>query len=258
MLELFVVIVELRCTNSNYTCASENAQKGIRRRRLMRESAMDVQTLKVDRRTVTGKKVRQLRRAGTIPVHLYGADIQPANLQVDDRTLNRLILQVGANIPVSLEYVGQDGDNICFVREVQRHPVTEDVIHVDFLKVDITRTVSAEVPLTLTGTSSAVSEMAGTLLQNIQSLLIEALPMNMPAELELDVSVLVDFDSSIQVGDVPTPGNVTVLNDAEDTIARVAPPRLEVEVFDGEELEEGELEEGEEGEGEDAAESDRE
>lgn len=207
---------------------------------------MDVTTVKLDPRTVTGKKVRQLRRQGVIPVHLYGADIQPYNLQIDGRTLNRLLPQVGTNIPVSIEVEDQEMENICFVREVQRHPVTDEVIHVDFLRVDVTRTVSAEVPLTLTGTAPAVSQMAGTLLQNIQTLSIEALPMDMPAEIPVDITVLVDFETTLVVGDVEVPGNVTVLNDPEDAIVRVAPPRLEVETFEDEELEEG-AEEGEEG-----------
>ena len=215
---------------------------------------MDVATVKLDPRTVTGKKVRQLRRQGVIPVHLYGADIEPSNLQIEVRALNRLLPQVGTNIPISVEIEDQEMENICFVREVQRHPVTEEVLHVDFLRVDITRTVSAEVPLTLSGISPAVSEMAGTLLQNIQTLSIETLPMNMPAEIPVDISVLVDFDSTLLVGDIEVPGNVIVLNDPEDTLVRVAPPRLEVETFDDEELEEGEGEEGAEGADEDASE----
>ncbi len=216
---------------------------------------MDVPTLKLDRRTLLGKKVRSLRRQGVIPVHVYGAGIEPANLQVDDRTLNRLLLQVGSNIPVSVEYEGQNEESICFVREIQRHPVSETVIHVDFLRVDITRIVAAEVPVTLVGSSPAVSQMAGTLLQNIQSLTIEALPMNMPAEVTVDISALVDFDTTLAVGDVEAPSDATILNDPEDVIVRVAPPRLEVEVLEEDE----ELEEGEEGaEGEDTEESEEE
>ena len=207
---------------------------------------MDVASVKLDPRTVTGKKVRQLRRQGVIPVHLYGADIEPSNLQIDSRTLNRLLPQVGTNIPVSIQVEEQEMENICFVREVQRHPVTDEVIHVDFLRVDVTRTVSAEVPVTLTGTAPAVTQMAGTLLQNVQSMSIEALPMDMPAEIVVDISGLIDFDTTLLVGDVEVPGNVTVLNDPEDTLVRVAPPRLEVETFEDEELEEG-AEEGEEG-----------
>ncbi len=209
---------------------------------------MDVPTLKLDRRTLLGKKVRSLRRQGVIPVHVYGANIKPASLQVDDRTLNRILPQVGSNIPVSVEYEGQDGENICFVREIQRHPVTETVIHVDFLRVDVTQTIAAEVPVILVGASPAVTQMAGTLLQNVQSLSIEALPMNMPAEVTVDISSLIDFDATIAVGDVEVPGNVTVLNEPGDVIVRVAPPRLEVEVEDEELLEGEEGEELEEGE----------
>ncbi len=213
---------------------------------------MDVPTLKLDQRTLTGKKVRRLRRQGIIPVHVYGAGIEPANLQVDDRTLNRLLPQVGSNIPISVEYEDRDEENICFVREVQRHPVTENIIHVDFLRVDVTQTIAAEVPVTLEGTSPAVSQMAGTLLQNMQSLSIEALPMDMPSELTVDISGIIDFDVVLSVSDVETPGNVTVLNNPEDVIVRVAPPRLEVE-FE-EDMEEGE--EGEEGaEGEESEEA---
>lgn len=216
---------------------------------------MDVPTLKLDQRTLLGKKVRRLRRQGVIPVHVYGSGIEPANLQVDDRTLNRLLLQVGSNIPVSVEYEGQNEESICFVREIQRHPVNETVIHVDFLRVDITQTIAAEVPVTLTGSSPAVTQMAGTLLQNIQSLSIEALPMNMPGVVTVDISTLVDFDTTLAVGDVEVPGNATVLNDPEDVIVRVAPPRLEVEIAEEDE----ELEEGEEAaEGEETEETEEE
>ncbi len=218
---------------------------------------MDVPTLKLDQRTLTGKKVRRLRRQGVIPVHIYGAGIEPANLQVDDRTLNRILPQVGSNIPVSVEYEGADEENICFVREIQYHPVTDSVIHVDFLKVDVTQVIAAEVPITLIGTSPAVSQMAGTLLQNVQSLSIQALPMNMPAEVSVDISGLVDFQTTLAVGDVETPGNVTVLNDPEDVIVRVAPPRLELEVESADE--DDEMEEGDEAaEDGDADDSDRE
>ena len=157
-----------------------------------------------------------------------------------------MLVQVGANVPVSVEFEDQEMENICFVREVQRHPVTEEVIHVDFMRVNVSQTVSAEVPLALTGVSPAVELMAGTLLQNVQSLSIEALPMNMPAEIPVDVSVLVDFETALLVSDIEVPENVTVLNDPGDAIVRVAPPRL-AEAFEEEEAAEEALEEGEEG-----------
>ena len=110
---------------------------------------MDVHSVKLSPRTQTGKKVNVLRRQGLVPVHVYGAKIEPASLQVEDQILVRLLARVGTNVPISVEYDGSDQENICFVREVQRHPVTETIIHVDFLRVDISQKISAEVPVIL-------------------------------------------------------------------------------------------------------------
>ena len=140
---------------------------------------MDVHSVKLDTRTVVGKKVRALRREGLVPVHVYGSGIDPTPLQVDDRMLNRLLQSVGSNIPVSVEAEGLETENICFVREVQRHPVTEAVLHVDFLRVDVSQTISAEVPIVLDGPAPGITQLGGVLLQNLLSLLVEALPMEM-------------------------------------------------------------------------------
>ena len=142
--------------------------------------------------------------------------------------LRRLLLQVGTNIPVSIDIEGQDGENICFVRDVQRHPVTEDFLHVDFIRVDVSQTVSAEVPITLVGEAPSTRQ-GGTLLQPLQNVRVEARPMDMPASIEIDVSVLDDFEKALFVRELDIPGNVNVLTDAGEMIARVAPPRVEVE-----------------------------
>ncbi len=212
---------------------------------------MDVHSVKLSPRTQIGKKVNVLRRQGLVPVHVYGARIEPASLQVEDRTLIRLLAQVGTNVPVSVEYDGSDQENICFVREVQRHPVTEAIIHVDFLRVDVSQKISAGVPVILDGTAPGVTQMGGVLLQNLQSLLVEALPMEMPSAFHVDITILEDFEKTIVVGDIAVAGDVTILNDAEEMIARVTAPRIEVVEVEEEELEEGaEGEEGVEGEGE--------
>jgi large subunit ribosomal protein L25 len=144
-----------------------------------------------------------------------------------------------------VEIDGGKGESVCFVREVQRHPVTDDVLHVDFLRVDVSQTIRAEVPVLLTGNSPAVREGGGTLLQPLQELLVEALPMNVPASLEADVSILDDFEKGVYVRDLTLAANVVVITDPDEMVARVAPPRVE-EVEVEEELEEPV--EGEEGE----------
>jgi large subunit ribosomal protein L25 len=195
---------------------------------------MDVQSLKLSPRVVVGKKVKQLRRQGVLPVHVYGSGIGAHTLQGDMREIRRLIPHVGANIPVSIQIEGEPGENICFVREVQRHPVTEDLLHVDFLRVDVTETISADVPIELTGEAPAVRD-GGTLLQMLTDLSVEALPMDIPASIEVDLSVLDDFDKAIHVSDLRVPSNVTVLSDPEEMVARVAAPVAE----EVEEVEEG-------------------
>ena len=208
---------------------------------------MDVVSLKLSPRTVTGKKVKTLRRKGIIPVHVYGTGADPLALQADALVLRRILPRVGANIPLSVEIEEQKGESICFVREVQRHPVTEDVLHVDFMRVDVSQTIRAEVPITLLGNAPAVRQLSGTLLQPLQSILVEALPMNIPASIEVDVSGLDDFEKGIYVRDVSVATNVTVVTDPDELIARVSPPR--VEVVEEEEVEEA-AEEAEEAEGE--------
>ena len=211
---------------------------------------MDVQTLKLSNRAVLGKRVRQLRKNGILPVHVYGTNEAPQSLQGDIRVLNRLIPQIGTNIPVSVEVEGSD--SICFVREVQRHPVTEDLLHVDFIRVDVSQVTQAEVPVLLVGEAPATRQ-GGTLLLQLQTILVEALPMNIPASIEVDVESLDDFEKAIYVRDVAVGNDVTVISDIEDMIARVSPPRVEVEEtpLDEEGLEgdeEGMAEDGVEGE----------
>ena len=208
---------------------------------------MDVHSLSLSQRTVTGKKVKQLRRQGILPVHMYGSGIDAQSLQGTAGELRRLLPQVGTNVPVSIEVEGSDQENICFVREVQRHPVTEDLLHIDFMRVDVTQTISAEVPITLVGSAPA-TQQGGTLLQSLTSLLVEALPMNIPVSIEADISGLDDFDKSIVVSDISVGDNVTILTDSDEFVARVAAPRVEADDFGIDELEDEELEEGEEGE----------
>ena len=210
---------------------------------------MDVHSLSLSQRTVTGKKVKQLRRQGILPVHMYGSGIDAQSLQGTAGEIRRLLPQVGTNVPVSVEVEGSDQENICFVREVQRHPVTEDLLHIDFMRVDVTQTISAEVPITLVGSAPA-TQQGGTLLQSLTSLLVEALPMDIPASVEADISGLDDFDKSIVVSDISVGDNVTVLTDSDEFVARVAAPRVETDDFDVDELEGEELEEGEEDEDE--------
>jgi large subunit ribosomal protein L25 len=206
-----------------------------------------MQSLRLSPREVTGKKVKQLRLNGITPVHLYGGSADSASLQVQESDLRRLLSNVGGNVPITVEVEGTEGENICFVREVQRHPVSEQVIHVDFLRVDADQIVTAEVPIILDGDAPAVRNLGGTLAQPLQSLRVEAIPLDMPASLHISVSSLEGFEDAVRVGDLVLGEGVTTSIGSNEMIARVMQPRLEEEVEE-EVLEEGDLVEPEDGE----------
>jgi large subunit ribosomal protein L25 len=211
---------------------------------------MDSPTLALSKREVIGKKVKTLRREGVTPVHMYGSKIVSSSLQAEQKSLGRILLQVGRNVPLNVKVEGLDDENICFVREVQRHPVTEEILHVDFLRVEATQTVSVDIPVILEGMAPAVRNLGGTLLQPMQVISVESLPMNMPASIIIDVSELDDFEKAIRVKDVHIAADVTVLSDESEMVARVVPPRIEEEDVvvgeDEEVLEEGGMSEDEE------------
>ena len=211
---------------------------------------MEGLTLATDKREITGKKVAILRRDGITPIHLYGTGIESQSLQCDTATVSKIVLQAGTNIPVTVTVPGNSEENVCFVREVQYHPVTDRLIHVDFMKVDVTRTVRAEVPIIISGLSPAVRNMGGTLLQPLQSVTVEALPMNIPAMFSLNSDLLIDFDTNFYVSDLEAPDNISIINDDDDLVAGVVAPRIEREVglgMDGDEEsdEDAESEDGE-------------
>ena len=185
-------------------------------------------------RSVTGKKVGRLRRRGIVPVHLYGGDKGPVSLQADGHTLSRMLPEVGTNVPVAVSVPGEVGETICFVREVQRHPVSEDLLHVDFMRVDAEQRLRTEVPLVFVGEALAVRD-GGTLVQQMSSLPVEALPLEMPASIEVDISGLTSFDMAVYVRDLATSVNVDILSEPGDVICRVLPPR-KLEGFELEEM----------------------
>ena len=196
--------------------------------------------LSVSKREVTGKKVSELRNSGLTPVHMYGPEIESSSLQCDTAILDRVITDAGTNIPVTIDVENGDQGNLCFIREVQYHPVTNKVLHVDFMKVQEGRPVRAQVPVSVEGTSPAVRTMGGTLLQPLQTLTVEALPLEIPEIIILQAELLVDFETNLYVSDIHLGDNVSIINEASEMVASVVAPRverLESETVEGEETE---------------------
>ena len=194
-------------------------------------------------REILGKKVKQLRRAGIIPVHLYGPDADSRPLQCQSQTLIKVLSLAGGNTPIDISIQGESGSQLAFAREIQWEPMRDTILHVDFLLADVNRPVTAQVPIVLTGESAGARSVGGSIVHQLRQLDVLALPLEMPGQIELDLAVLAEPESVIRVSDIDLPSNVTILTDMEELVVRVELPRAEVE-------EEVVVEEGEEAPGE--------
>ncbi len=181
-------------------------------------------TLSLENRTVMGKQVKKLRREGMVPVHLYGPAISPRFLQCPTPNLIKVLAQAGSNTPVFVTLADNGEEHLAFVREIQWDPVRGVLQHVDLLRTDVSHRISAEVPIVLEGESQAAREAGGTVSQGLRSLSVEALPLDMPGDLRVDVSVLTDAISVLRAGDIALPGDVVLLTDAEELVARIELP----------------------------------
>ena len=186
-------------------------------------------TLELETRSVFGKKVQTLRRQGIIPVHLYGKDTSSLSLQAEASTILLIVAQAGKNRPVSVSVSGQKTPYLAFIREVQRHPVSEAILHVDFYHVPMEEVAQTNVPIRLIGEAPAIRMLNGVLNQVLPNLRIECLPLDVPEYFELDMSGLDDFVKTLHVSDIPPSDKVTFLSNPNAVIARVNAPRVAVE-----------------------------
>jgi large subunit ribosomal protein L25 len=178
-------------------------------------------------RTVLGKKVKALRRTGVTPATVYGNKVESTALQADTVQVTHLLRAAGRNAIIDLKVEGEPAPRTVVVRDVTRDPVSDRILHIDFYQVSMTETMKAEVRVVLTGTSPAVADLQGVLLQTVDTVAIEALPGDIPTEFVADVSVLAQLESSLHVRDLPIDASkVTLMTDPDVVVARVAAPRL--------------------------------
>lgn len=166
-------------------------------------------------RDVATSKARHLRNEGLVPVIVYGKSQKPVSLVVPARSLNNTLHHGGASQLVEVQVSGGQTYNV-LVREVQRDPVNHRLLHADLYAVRMDEKQHVSVPLVATGKPSAMS--AGLMvLQNHESINIEALPADIPAAIEVDLTNL-DVDAPIKVSDLPAVKGVTYVADADEHI----------------------------------------
>src|SRR4051812_32223024 len=171
------------------------------------------------------RSARRLRRTGEVPGVIYGGDVEPSHFSVDARILRNTLARSGAILDITID----DGKTApVIVKDLQRHPVRGEIMHVDFVRVNMNETIHTTVVLELVGADDApgVSE-GGVLSQETREVNIEALPGDIPASITHDVSAL-QINDTVTLSAVSVPAGITLLDDLEDTvIATITPPTLE-------------------------------
>jgi len=209
--------------------------------------------LKATTREILGKKVRFLRREGIIPVHLFGHGIESAALQCDAAELQHILAEAGKTRLIGLKLDKARKPRNVLVRETQRDPRTGKLLHVDFYQVRMAEKMKVEVPIVLVGEAPALKAKGNMLMQELNSLDIECLPEDIPANVELDLSILTESEQAIHVQDIILGEGISILNDPEHIVVRISvlpTEKVEVEeeevaevseeVSEGEQLPEGE------------------
>jgi large subunit ribosomal protein L25 len=185
--------------------------------------------LPVETRQVTGKKVAALRRGGMLPGNVYGRGLDSISIQVSTDEMDKTLKFASANEVIDLKINGESVSRPVVIQKVQRHPITSSPLHAEFYQVSLTHTMHADVPLVIIGQSEAVLTYNGVLMTAVESLQVEALPLDLPSRIEVDITPLVELEQSLHVRDLPIPANVTVLTDPEVMVVKISSPRVAVE-----------------------------
>ncbi|MFC1975180.1 50S ribosomal protein L25 [Chloroflexota bacterium] len=197
---------------------------------------METLELKADVRKVTGKHVKWLRQEGLVPAVLYGRETASTLLQVNEKSLFKVLREAGTHQLISLK-ISKKKPVMTLARDIQRDVIKHNYLHVDFYAVKMDEKVTAQVPLVIEGVAPAVKDQGGILTQGMDELEIECLPSDLISAIEVNVEDLIEYNDSIAVRDLTVPSSLTILSDPDSMVVKVEPPRTE------EEEEEEEIEE---------------
>lgn len=175
--------------------------------------------LKVEKRTVIGKKVRKLRRDGILPANIYGKDIKSVSVQVPIKEFITLYKEVGKTGLIDAEFDGKARPVL--IHEVHINPITRAPLHADLYQVNLKEKITTMVPVVITGEPAAVTEKIGLLMQTLSEVEVEALPEALPENIEVNVEKLAAIGDQVTVGDVKVPSGVTILTDSGQVIVKI-------------------------------------
>ena len=170
---------------------------------------------------------RRLRKGGGVPGVVYGLDRPPFPVGIGARKIEEVLnLETGRNTIFTMALAGQDRSRAVMIKALQRDPVTERLVHVDFVRVDLAKAVRVNVPLRLLGIAEGVKTEGGILEFVLRQVEVQCLPADIPEHIDLDVAAL-HLNQHLSVKDLPVRERVTILDDPEAIVCVVAVPKEE-------------------------------
>ena len=185
--------------------------------------------LTAEKRKITGRKVKLLRKGGLLPANIYGKNVKSLAVQVNLKSFLPVLKEAGESGLIELKVEGEEKTRPVLIHHVQYHPVDDLPLHADFYQVDLKEKVTAKIPVELIGESPAVKDKIGILIQPLSEVEVEALPADLPEKIEVDISGLKAIDEAVVVSEVKLPEGVKILTEEKEILAKIEPLAKEEE-----------------------------
>lgn len=185
---------------------------------------MEALILNAEKRTETGKeKAKKIRAKGKVPAILYGEKLPNINLNLDEHDLSVLLSSTRGQVAIVTLKVKDEAESKIVIREVQRDPVTHDLLHADMLRLSETHPIKVQIPIHIKGASIGV-KLGGILEHLLHNLEVKALPGDIPRFIEVDITEL-GLGQSIHINGLNIKDTIEVLQDKDQPVVRVAIPK---------------------------------
>lgn len=185
----------------------------------MKNKSQEKIILSTEIRNLVGKKAKKLRKQGLILANIFGQDFKSQAITVNYKDFLKVYKIAKETGIIYLQLKNQELPVL--IKNIQKHPITDQIIHVDFRKIDLNKKIKTEVPIKIIGESEAVTQKGGVLLIQSDHLLVEALPENIPQEIEVDISIIKDIGQEIKAVDLPKSDKYEIKTPLEKVLVSV-------------------------------------
>jgi len=173
------------------------------------------------------EKSEKIREQGLIPAVLYGSGSEAKSVSVDGLVFEKLYKEAGESNLIDLTLDDNKESSKILVQDVQVDPVRGNIIHADFMLINMNKEMFATLPVNYVGESAAIKELGGTLITGLRELNIKCLPKDLVGGIDFDLSILKTFEDVVHVGELVLPGGITATDNPDTVVAKVVPPLTE-------------------------------